>query len=157
MDLEVARSTDAYIEDFIIRQQEEGREVVQFQEGPTKTRSGGLSAILFMGRLLFRYKGRRERVLLAIAVHGRVSDICIIWMCSKHANLSWDAIPAFQTFHLSAAKLRAILKTAPLKNHCLLYWGQPVPCLTSSKFQTCSLLFVVSRHQQYTLSLPHKS
>ena len=115
------------------------------------------SAILFMGRLLFRYKGRRERVLLAIAVHGRVSDIFIIWMCSKHANLSWDAIPAFQTFHLSAAKLRAILKTAPLKNHCLLYWGQPVPCLTSSKFQTCSLLFVVSRHQQYTLSLPHKS
>ena len=37
MDLEVARSTDAYVEDFIIRQQEEGREVVQFQEGPTKT------------------------------------------------------------------------------------------------------------------------
>ena len=45
MDLEVARSTDAYVEDFIIRQQEEGREVVQFQEGPTKTRSGGITIL----------------------------------------------------------------------------------------------------------------
>ncbi|CAH3161725.1 unnamed protein product, partial [Porites evermanni] len=45
LDLEVARSTEAYVEDFIIRQQEEGKEVVQFQEGPTKTRSGGLTIL----------------------------------------------------------------------------------------------------------------
>ena len=34
---------DAYVEDLVIRQQEDGTEVVEFLEGPTKTRSGGLS------------------------------------------------------------------------------------------------------------------
>jgi len=34
---------DAYVEDLVIRQQEDGTEVVEFCEGPTKTRSGGLS------------------------------------------------------------------------------------------------------------------
>ena len=34
---------DAYVEDFVIRQQEDGSEVVEFREGPTKTRSGGLT------------------------------------------------------------------------------------------------------------------
>ena len=34
---------DAYMEDLVIRQQEDGTEVVEFREGPTKTRSGGLS------------------------------------------------------------------------------------------------------------------
>ena len=34
---------DAYVEDLVIRQQEDGSEVVEFHEGPTKTRSGGLS------------------------------------------------------------------------------------------------------------------
>ena len=34
---------DAYVEDLVIRQQEDGSEVVEFCEGPTKTRSGGLS------------------------------------------------------------------------------------------------------------------
>ena len=34
---------DAYVEDLVIRQQEDGTEVVEFREGPTKTRSGGLS------------------------------------------------------------------------------------------------------------------
>ena len=33
---------DSYVEDFIIRQQEDGGEVVEFRESPTKTRSGGL-------------------------------------------------------------------------------------------------------------------
>ena len=33
---------DAYVEDFVIRQQD-GSEVVEFREGPAKTRSGGLS------------------------------------------------------------------------------------------------------------------
>ena len=35
---------DAYVEDLVIRQQEDGSEVVEFREGPTKTRSGGLSS-----------------------------------------------------------------------------------------------------------------
>ena len=34
---------DAYVEDVIIRQREDGTEVVEFREGPTKTRSGGLT------------------------------------------------------------------------------------------------------------------
>ena len=34
---------DVYAEDLVIRQQEDGTEVVEFREGPTKTRSGGLS------------------------------------------------------------------------------------------------------------------
>ena len=34
---------DAYVEDFVIRQQEDGSEVVEFRESPTKTRSGGLT------------------------------------------------------------------------------------------------------------------
>ena len=34
---------DAYVEDVIIRQPEDGTEVVEFQEGLTKTRSGGLT------------------------------------------------------------------------------------------------------------------
>ena len=34
---------NAYVEDFVIRQQEDGSEVVEFREGPTKTRSGGLT------------------------------------------------------------------------------------------------------------------
>ena len=34
---------NAYVEDLVIRQQEDGTEVVEFREGPTKTRSGGLS------------------------------------------------------------------------------------------------------------------
>lgn len=34
---------DAYMEDLVIRQQGDGTEVVEFREGPTKTRSGGLS------------------------------------------------------------------------------------------------------------------
>ena len=34
---------DAYVEDLITRQQEDGTEVVEFREGPTKTRSGGLT------------------------------------------------------------------------------------------------------------------
>ena len=34
---------DAYVEDFVIRQQEDGSEVVEFREGPTKARSGGLT------------------------------------------------------------------------------------------------------------------
>ena len=34
---------DAYVEDLVIRQQEDGTEVVEFREGPTKTRSGGLA------------------------------------------------------------------------------------------------------------------
>ena len=29
---------DAYVEDLVIRQQEDGTEVVEFREGPTKTR-----------------------------------------------------------------------------------------------------------------------
>ena len=33
---------DSYVEDFIIRQQEDGGEVVEYRENPTKTRSGGL-------------------------------------------------------------------------------------------------------------------
>ncbi|CAH3119802.1 unnamed protein product [Pocillopora meandrina] len=33
---------DAYVEDVIIRRREDGTEVVEFREGPTKTRSGGL-------------------------------------------------------------------------------------------------------------------
>ena len=33
---------DSYVEDFIIRQREDGGEVVEYREGPTKTRSGGL-------------------------------------------------------------------------------------------------------------------
>ena len=33
---------DSYVEDFIIRQQQDGGEVFEFREGPTKTRSGGL-------------------------------------------------------------------------------------------------------------------
>ena len=36
---------DAYVEDFVIRQQEDGSEVVEFREGPTKTRSGGLTIL----------------------------------------------------------------------------------------------------------------
>ena len=34
---------DAYEEDLVIRQQEDGTKVVEFREGPTKTRSGGPS------------------------------------------------------------------------------------------------------------------
>ena len=34
---------DAYVDDLIIRQQEDGTKVVEFREGPTKTRSGGLT------------------------------------------------------------------------------------------------------------------
>ena len=34
---------DAYVEDVIIRQREDGTEVVEFREGLTKTRSGGLT------------------------------------------------------------------------------------------------------------------
>ena len=34
---------DAYVEDVIIRQPEDGTEVVEFREGPTKIRSGGLT------------------------------------------------------------------------------------------------------------------
>ena len=34
---------DAYMEDLVIRQQEDGTEVEEFREGPTKTRSDGLS------------------------------------------------------------------------------------------------------------------
>jgi len=34
---------DAYVEDLVIRQQEDGTEVAEFCEGPTKTRRGGLS------------------------------------------------------------------------------------------------------------------
>ena len=34
---------DAYVEDVIIRQREDGTEVVEFREGPTKIRSGGLT------------------------------------------------------------------------------------------------------------------
>ena len=33
----------AYVEDLVIREQEDGTEVVEFREGPTKTRSGGLT------------------------------------------------------------------------------------------------------------------
>lgn len=33
---------DSYVEDFIVRQQEDGSKVIEFREGPTKTRSGGL-------------------------------------------------------------------------------------------------------------------
>ena len=33
---------DAYVDDFVIRQQEDGSEVVEFRKGPTETRSGGL-------------------------------------------------------------------------------------------------------------------
>ncbi|KAK3725269.1 hypothetical protein QZH41_001284 [Actinostola sp. cb2023] len=33
---------DSYVEDIIIRQEEDGSEVVEFHEGPTKTQSGGL-------------------------------------------------------------------------------------------------------------------
>ena len=33
---------DSYVEDFIIRQQEDGGEVVEYREGPTRTRSGGI-------------------------------------------------------------------------------------------------------------------
>ena len=33
---------DSYVEDFIIRQQEDGGGVVEYRENPTKTRSGGL-------------------------------------------------------------------------------------------------------------------
>ena len=33
---------DSYVEDFIIRQREDGSEVVEFRESSTKTRSGGL-------------------------------------------------------------------------------------------------------------------
>ena len=36
---------DAYVEDFVIRQQEDGSEVVEFRVGPTKTRSGGLTIL----------------------------------------------------------------------------------------------------------------
>ena len=34
---------DAYVEDLVVRQQEDGTEVVEFREGPTKTRSSGLT------------------------------------------------------------------------------------------------------------------
>ena len=34
---------DVYAEDLVIRQQEDGSEVVEFRESPTKTQSGGLS------------------------------------------------------------------------------------------------------------------
>ena len=34
---------EASVEDLVIRQQEDGTEVVEFRKGPTKTRSGGLS------------------------------------------------------------------------------------------------------------------
>lgn len=34
---------DAYVEDLVVRQQEDGTEVVEFRESPTKTRSGGLT------------------------------------------------------------------------------------------------------------------
>ena len=34
---------DVYVEDLIIRQQEDGTNVVQFREDPTKTRKGGLT------------------------------------------------------------------------------------------------------------------
>lgn len=34
---------DAYVEDLVIRQHEDGTKVVEFREGPTKTRSGGPS------------------------------------------------------------------------------------------------------------------
>ena len=33
---------DSYVEDFIIRQQQDAGEIVEFREGPTRTRSGGL-------------------------------------------------------------------------------------------------------------------
>ena len=33
---------DSYVEDFIIRQREDGSEVVEYRENPTKTRSGGI-------------------------------------------------------------------------------------------------------------------
>ena len=41
----VGRSStyDAYVEDLVIRQQEDGTEVVEFREAPTKTRRGGLT------------------------------------------------------------------------------------------------------------------
>ena len=34
---------DACVEGFVIRQQEDGSEFVEFRKGPTKTRSGGLT------------------------------------------------------------------------------------------------------------------
>ena len=33
---------DSYVEDFVVRPQQDGSEAVEFREGPTKTRSGGL-------------------------------------------------------------------------------------------------------------------
>ena len=33
---------DSYVENFVIRQQEDGGEVVEYRENPTKTRCGGL-------------------------------------------------------------------------------------------------------------------
>ena len=33
---------DGYVEDLVVKQREDGSEVVEFREGPTKTRNGGL-------------------------------------------------------------------------------------------------------------------
>ena len=45
---------DSYVEDFIIRQQEDGGEVVEYRENPTKTRSG-FSAAGIVQRVRMKY------------------------------------------------------------------------------------------------------
>ena len=53
---------DAYVEDLVIRQQEDGTEAVEFREGPAKTRSGGLSI------------SRRTTPQVMYSTDGRIND-----------------------------------------------------------------------------------
>ena len=60
----------------------------------------------------------------------------------KHTDLFSDAVPSsFRRSICPPEKLRTTMETAL---HCLLYWGQTVPCLLSFKFQMCRLSFLVS-------------
>ena len=51
---------------------------------------------------MFCLKGKRQRVLLATAVHRRAAN-----SSCKHADLCSDSASAFQTFYLSPAKIES--------------------------------------------------
>ena len=77
---------------------------------PKKPKRNCSSAVFFVGSSHFSRKTstKDERVLLATAVHGRASDICIVWSCGKLLLQTcrpflWCRSCQFQTFHLSAA------------------------------------------------------
>ena len=71
---------DPYVEDFIVRQQQDGGEVVEFREGPTKTRSGGLQI----------RRRRRSTPQLMFSTDGGERDsvrLFKLWLSKRHEGM----------------------------------------------------------------------